>query len=215
MEFMKDYEDKHFDLAIVDPPYGIQKGKVTGFKKKTIQNEQYEKCLEWDHIPDRKYFKELFRVSKNQIIFGMQYFANHLPAFSQLIIWDKKTGANIFADGEAAFCSIPGTLRIFRHQWCGAFKDSEHGVKSTHVNQKPVALYRWLLERYAKKGNLILDTHLGSGSSRIAAFDLGFDFYGTELDKEYFEMEEDRFLSTCKKEPWNKYSKKTSLFEGL
>src|SRR5574344_396363 len=172
MEFLKRQKDKSFDLLLADPPYGIQKGNLTGFKKKCIQYEQAEKCKQWDNVPPKEYFDEVFRVSKNQIIWGEQYFTNYLPAFSQLIVWDKMTGDNYFADGEAAFCSIKGTLRIFRHQWCGCFKDSERDEKAIHVNQKPVALYKWLLKNYAHTGDRILDTHLGSGSSRIAAHDM-------------------------------------------
>jgi len=183
---MAKMKDKEFNLAIVDPPYGIQKGNLTGFKKKTIQHEQSEKCAEWDTRPDSSYFKELFRVSKNQIIWGMQYFTADLPDFSQPIIWDKKTGENYFADAELAYCSIPGTARIFQHQWCGAFKDSERGEKAVHVNQKPVALYKWLLSRYAKPGDKILDTHGGSGSICIACHDLGYDLTWMELDADYY-----------------------------
>ena len=107
---MKDFEDNEFDLAIVDPPYGIYKEtKSTGFLRKY---ETQKKAIAWDTAPGPEYFKELFRVSKNQIIFGAQYFAEYLPSFSQLIVWDKCTGDSYFADGEAAFCSIPGTLRI-------------------------------------------------------------------------------------------------------
>jgi len=193
MEYMKTCKDNQYDLAICDPPYGIQKGNITGFRRKTIQHEQHEKCLEWDNVPEKKYIDELFRITKNQIIFGMQYIADKLPPFSQLIIWDKGTGDNYFADGEAAYCSIPGTLRIFKHQWCGCFKDSERNEKAIHVNQKPVALYRWLLQNYAKPGDKIFDSHVGSGSSRIACYELGFDFVGCELDVEYRQAQGKRF----------------------
>ena len=193
MEYMRGLPDKEFALAIVDPPYGIQTSNLTGFKKKCIQYEQTEKCSEWDKKPPKEYFDELFRVSKNQIIWGVQYFTDMLPPFSQLIVWDKETGDNYFADGEAAYCSIKGTLRIFRHQWCGCFKDSERDEKAIHVNQKPIALYKWLLSHYAHSGDRILDTHLGSGSSRIACHDMGFDFVGIEIDKDYFEAEDKRY----------------------
>lgn len=193
MEFMASVSDKFYQLAIVDPPYGIQKGNLTGFQRKTIQHEQSVKCENWDKRPDSRYFQELKRISKHQIIWGMQYFASDLLDFSQLIIWNKKTGGSFFADGEAAYCSVPGTLRIFNHQWCGAFKDSERGEKAIHVNQKPIALYRWLLERYAKPGDIIFDSHVGAGAIRIACWELGFDFEGCELDKEYWEAQEKRF----------------------
>lgn len=182
LEYMYKCEDNKFDLAIVDPPYGIQKNNLTGFKK----NKENQKIKKWDVRPTPEYFKELFRISKNQIIFGAQYFTNDLPDFSQPIIWDKMTGGNYFADGEFAYCSIKGTLRIFRHQWCGAFKDSERGKKSKHVNQKPIELYRWLLKNYAKKNDKIFDSHLGSGSIAIACYDLNFDLVGCEIDEEYY-----------------------------
>ena len=200
MEYMKDIPDNHFDLGIVDPPYGIQKGNLTGFKKKTIQHEQSDKCMEWDNVPGKEYFNELFRITKNQIIWGMQYFTDFLPSFSQLVIWDKKTGSNFFADGEAAFCSIKGTLRIFNHQWCGAFKDSERKEKAIHVNQKPVALYKWLLTNYAKPGDKLFDSHSGSGSFRIAAYDMGFDLVSCELDSDYCRDNEARFQNHIKQQ---------------
>ena len=193
MDFMKTVPDNYYNLAIVDPPYGIQKGNLTGFKKKTIQHEQSEKCAVWDVTPKKEYWDELFRISKNQIIWGMQYFTEFLPSFSQLIVWDKKTGDNYFADGECAYCSIKGTLRMFRHQWCGAFKDSERKTKAIHVNQKPVALYKWLLKNYAKPNDKIFDSHVGSGSIRIACHDMGFDFEGCEIDKDYWNDQELRF----------------------
>jgi len=186
MEYMAKCKDNEFDLAIVDPPYGIFKVDATGFK-----NKEHQK-LNNDNRPTTEYFDELYRVSKNQIIWGAQYFTENLKDFSQLIIWNKKTGNNYFADGEAAYCSIPGTLRMFNHQWCGAFKASERGNKNIHPTQKPVALYKWLLQKYAKKGERILDTHLGSGSIGIACHDMEYDLVGCELDKDYFDAAEKR-----------------------
>ena len=193
MELMNHIKDNEVELSCVDPPYGIQKNQLTGFKKKNIQHEQHNKCKQWDKRPDSSYFKELFRVSKNQIIWGMQYFASDIQDFSQPIIWNKKTGDNYFADAELAYCSIPGTARVFEHQWCGAFKDSERCEKSIHVNQKPVALYKWLLSRYAKQGDRILDTHGGSGSICIACHDLGFPLVWIELDSDYYTAAVKRF----------------------
>lgn len=185
MDYMRSCKDKEFDLAIVDPPYGIfNDKKTTGFQRLYKTQAQANK---WDIKPPKEYFDELFRVSKNQIIWGVQYFTEFLPSFSQLIVWDKKTGASYFADGEAAFCSIPGTLRIFQHQWAGAFKDSERGQKSCHPNQKPIALYKWLLSKYATLEDRILDTHGGSGSICIACHDLGFNLTWMEQDKDYYD----------------------------
>jgi site-specific DNA-methyltransferase (adenine-specific) len=192
MQVMSRYEDKYFDLAIVDPPYGIWTDKkCTGFQREIVLDKKANK---WDKRPSQKYFNQLFRISKNQIIWGMQYFAEFLPSFSQLIIWNKKTGKSFFADGEAAYCSIKGTLRIYTHQWCGAFRDSERGIRNTHSTQKPVALYKWLLSNYAKPDYKIIDTHLGSGSHAIAwhYFQKGGEFVGCEIDKEYFKTSKER-----------------------
>ena len=187
MEFLRECEDNQFDLLIADVPYGIQTKKLTGFKKDDIHGLNNKKCQKWDKLPDKEYFDQVFRVCKHQIIWGAQYFTKYLPNFSQPIVWNKKTGKNKFADGELAYCSIKGTMRIFEHQWCGVFKDSERGVKAIHPNQKPVALYKWLLDRYAKKGWSILDTHLGSGSSAIACHDYDYDFTGIEADEKIYD----------------------------
>jgi site-specific DNA-methyltransferase (adenine-specific) len=194
MKYMKNIPDKYFERAIVDPPYGIQKGNLIRFKKKSIQHEQSIKCKIWDKRPQKEYFNELFRISKHQIIWGMQYFISDLHDCSQIIVWNKLTKNNIFADGELAWCSIKGTCRIFTHQWNGCFKDSEKNIKAIHVNQKPIALYKWLLKKYAKPGDKIFDSHVGSGSIRIACHELGFNFTGCELDKDYYEAQEKRFF---------------------
>lgn len=193
MNYMKTIPDKFFDLAICDPNYGIfDKQKVTGFVNREYKLSQ--QANKWDIRPDSDYFKELFRVSKDQIIFGMQYFTKDLPNFSQLIIWDKGTGESFFADGEAAYCSIKGTLRIFRHQWCGCFKDSEKRESYIQPCQKPIALYLWLLENYAKPNFKIFDSHVGSGSLRIACYMNNLYFKGCEINPVYWKQQEDRFL---------------------
>lgn len=194
VEGMKHYSDKYFDLAIVDPPYGLE-WEGTGFKKKNIQERNLVKVKEWEtKAPSYDYFIELMRVSKEQIVWGGNYFGDILGKCKAPIIWDKQTGNNTFADGELAWTSFKtGTLRIFRHQWCGAFKDSERGNKAIHPTQKPIQLYSWCLNKFAEKGARILDTHLGSQSSRIAADKAGLDFTGFEIDKEYFDLGEKRF----------------------
>jgi site-specific DNA-methyltransferase (adenine-specific) len=190
MEFMARYPDKYFELAIVDPPYGI--GESGGDKKR---NRGYNRILqhskkEWDNsIPPKEYFNELFRVSKEQIIWGANYMVEHLHASMGWIYWDKRIGGD-FSDGELAFTSMKRSLRAYSYSHVG---DTKGGHTRIHPTQKPVPLYKWLLNNYAKPGDKILDTHLGSGSSRIAAFDLGFDFYSCELDKEYYEKQEKRF----------------------
>lgn len=185
MDLMARYPDKYFDLAIVDPPYGIDAGKMTMGSGK----HKFKKGKDWDAgIPTEKYFLELFRVSKNQMIWGGNYFTKILPPSNDWIIWDKLNPNLSFSEAEMAWCSIKRNTRIFKHYSAQV----EEGGK-IHPTQKPVALYKWLLHNYAKPNDKILDTHLGSGSSRIAAYDMGFDFVGCELDKEYFEAAEKRF----------------------
>jgi len=187
MEFMARYPDKHFELAIVDPPYGIGKD---GQEQSTGGHggRKAHKIKGWDDKPpSSEYFNELFRVSINQIIWGANYFPHILPPSMGWIFWDK--GQRIAqSDGELAFTSFNRALRV------AEYNRVELLIEGTiHPTQKPVALYKWLLHNYAKPGDKILDTHLGSGSSRIAAWDMGFDFYGCELDREYFDASVERF----------------------
>jgi len=180
MEGMARYPDKYFDLAIVDPPYGIGANKMKrGNAKIKPDKRNWDSCA-----PDKNYFDALFRVSKNQIIWGGNYFT--LPPSQYFAIWDK--GETMydrdFAECEYAWISKGGT-RIH--------KLTPNQSDRIHPTQKPVALYKWLLSNYAKQGDKILDTHLGSGSSRIAAYEMGFDFTAFELDTEYFEAQEKRY----------------------
>ena len=196
---MARYSDKHFDLAIVDPPYGINLIGANVIKNKSDSNTVFN--TEWDKsIPDKAYFDELMRVSKEQIIWGGNYFLNHLGYCKAPIIWDKLNGESLYADGEMAWTSkgLPKNLKIWKHQWCGAFKDSERGANKIHPTQKPVALYKWLLTNYAKPGDKILDTHVGSASSLIACHDLGFDAVGFELDEEYYRISRERLENHMK-----------------
>jgi len=186
---MARYPDKYFDLAIVDPPYGIGANKMTlGNGRKTI----FRGASDWDkHPPSEAYFNEIFRTSKNQIVWGANNMTKFLPHKSSWIFWDKKTGENDFSDGELAWTSFGGRLRKCTKGWVG--NNAKDYGQRIHPTQKPVAIYKWLLHNYAKQGDKILDTHLGSGSSRIAAYDMGFDFTAFELDKEYFDAQEKRF----------------------
>lgn len=183
---MRRYPDKYFDLAVVDPPYGIgMDGGCIGYKG----NNVFEK-KGWDKkTPDKEYFEELFRVSKNQVIWGGNYFC--LPPTRCFLIWDKGAGfrGRTYAEAELAWTSFDQNVRIFeRDPLCnGDYKGK------IHPTQKPVALYSWIFSRYAKTGDKILDTHLGSGSSRIAAYEQDLDFVGFEIDKQYFEAQEERF----------------------
>ena len=189
MELMARYPDKYFELAIVDPPYGIGANKMTlGNGKKKI----YRGANDWDKtIPTKEYFDELFRVSKNQIIGGGNYMIEFLKPTSSWLFWDKGTGENDFADGELAWSSFGGALRKLTKSWVGANAKDEN--ERMHPTQKPIYLYKWLLDKYAKPNDKILDTHLGSGSSAIAAHNMGFDFVGMELDKSYFDASVERF----------------------
>lgn len=178
MDLMARYEDNYFDLAIVDPPYGIDAGKMTMGSGK----HEFVKGKDWDSaVPDDEYFEELFRVSREQIIWGGNYFK--LPLNNNWIIWDKKNPNLSFSEAELAWCSINKNVRIF--QRLSTLPD--YDGKKKHPTQKPIKLYEWLLMKYANENDKILDTHLGSGSIAIACHNLGYELTGCELDKDYYE----------------------------
>lgn len=187
MDAMRSMPDKCFDLAVVDPPFGIGASEMTMGKGK----KSWCKGKGWDNAPPNKeYFEQLFRVSKNAIIFGGNYF--DLPKTKSWLIWDKGLyGKTTFADCELAWTNIDINARIIQIRYDGFLGADKDG--RIHPTQKPVALYRWIFQHYAKPGDKILDTHLGSGSSRIAAYDAGLDFTGYEIDRDYFEKQEERF----------------------
>ena len=195
VEGLKRFSDNYFDLAIVDPPYGIGMDS-THFKTKTSNAKptDYGK-KEWDSKkPIDEYWEQLFRVSKNQIVWGGNYFVENLTNSSCWVVWDKDNGDSIHADCELAWTSFKTGVRKVKWLWHGMRQQNMNNKeKRIHPTQKPVALYDWLLLNYAKKGDLILDTHVGSGSSRIACYKSGFDFTGFELDKDYYEAQEKRF----------------------
>ena len=178
MDFMAKFPDKFFDLAIVDPPYGLDKRLESGGGKmrNTPFKKLYREGNKWDKIPEAEYWNMLFRVSKNQIVWGGNYFP--LPPTRGIICWDKKQALPTFSRWEYAWTSFDMPAKMFE----GVSTDN----KRIHPTQKPVALYIWLLENYAKPGDKILDTHMGSQSSRIAAWKMGFDYWGCEIDPEYF-----------------------------
>jgi site-specific DNA-methyltransferase (adenine-specific) len=178
---MKRYPDKFFDLAVVDPPYGLGDKLTQGG---TWASKYAKGDASWDIAPPAEYWEELFRVSKNQIVWGGNYFG--LPANRCFIIWDKVAHMDTLADCEYAWTSFDRNAKIFKH----VRNTSETRI---HICQKPIKLYDWILQRYAKPTDLILDTHLGSGSSRIAAYKGGFNFVGFEIDQEYYEKQEKRF----------------------
>ena len=181
MELMKRYPDKYFDLAIVDPPYGIGHSLLSG-EKRGSKFVRTTKHVEWDVLPSKEYFSELKRVSKNQIIWGGNYFLDYLPSTRGMLIWDK---IQIFsgADFEFAWISFDTSAKAFRMSRVEAYGN----INKIHPTEKPVDLYKFCLDKYAKQGDKILDTHLGSGSIAIACHDYGFDLTACELDKEYFD----------------------------
>ena len=198
MEYLAGLPDKAFDICIVDPPYGIgENGDRNASRTGGLAKAKVYKAFAGCDVepPPVEYFTELQRVSANQIIWGANHFIDRIGKPSSCwIVWDKVNGGTDFADSELAWTSFKTAVRNFRFQWSGMLqgnmKNKEHRI---HPTQKPVSLYEWLLTNYAKPGQRILDTHLGSGSSAIAAHNLGFDFVGTELDADYYAAAVKRF----------------------
>ena len=192
---MKSYPDKYFDLAVVDPPYGINRGETFGGKNW----KEYEK-KSWDKsVPNKKYFDELFRVSKHQIVFGANYMTEYLPASMGWIFWDKGQDLTM-SDGELAYTSFDKALRRIVINRCHI---GELGGL-LHPTQKPMKLYSWIYKNYLPEGGKVIDTHLGSGSNRIAADKAGnIDFTGYEIDKDYYEAQEKR---------WKNYKAQLTMF---
>ena len=187
---MREYPDKYFDLAIVDPPYGnIDAIGLTDNKKNGKQATKRKGYKLFENIaPENEYYIELERISKNQIIWG----GNFLGLCGGVIVWQKNGTA--FGEAEVAICSTHKSVKVFEYTWNGMIQgDMKNKEIRIHPTQKPVKLYEWILMNYAKEGDKILDTHLGSGSSRIACYRNGFDFVGFELDKDYYEAQEKRF----------------------
>lgn len=190
MEYMKCIPDKFFDLAVVDPPYGIddaftQSSRISKYGQTVTAN---------DAKPTKEYFDELFRVSNNQIIFGYNHLSDMLPKCKEFIFWYKHQPVVSYSDGELAWTSFQKSAKCFDFPYFGNVNAEKNRM---HPMQKPIKLYSWIFKNYAKSGYKILDTHLGSGSSRIAAYKMGFDFYATELDQDYFEAQEERFRHEC------------------
>ncbi|MFT6047295.1 MAG: site-specific DNA-methyltransferase (adenine-specific) [Arenicella sp.] len=199
MDYMRDQPDNAFELAIVDPPYGIgESGKTNNTRSKLATAKNYKSFHGDDLVaPSEEYFRHIRRVSKNQIIWGANHFIDNfsLSASSPCwVVWDKDNGKNDFADCELAWCSFKTAVRMFKYTWHGMRQgDMKNKEQRIHPTQKPVKLYDWLLANYAKEGDRILDTHLGSGSSAIAAHYGGFDFVGMELDADYYKAACERF----------------------
>jgi site-specific DNA-methyltransferase (adenine-specific) len=184
MKLMSRYKDNHFELAIVDPPYGINRSKNFGAKE---FGWTQHKRSEWDNdIPPKEYFDELLRVSKNQIIWGGNYFVEYLKPSMGWIFWDKGQREFSTSDGELAYSSFQRKLKVIDLSRGKALADN--GGKTIHPTQKPVYLYRWILQNYANEGDKILDTHLGSGTIAIACHEEKFDLTACEIDEEYYNL---------------------------
>lgn len=192
LEAMKEMSDNQFDLAIVDPPYGKKPSRNKnglGVAKRNFESG----CDNWDIKPNKKYFRELFRISRNQIIWGANYFIENLYSSNSFIVWDKKRIGDIYADCEMAWTSFNSVAKIYKFQWHGMLQeDMKNKEIRIHPTQKPVKLYEWLLMNYAKEGDKILDTHLGSGSIAIACHNLGYNLTGYEIDKDYYKAAKKR-----------------------
>ena len=182
---MREMDDNAFDLAIVDPPYGIE---TTGNAQDRFRMNKDLKLVN-DEKPNEEYFEQLFRVSKNQVIWGYNHLSDMLPRCREFVFWFKHQPVVTFSDGELAWTSFMKTAKCFDYPY---YKANIENKGKIHPTQKPVALYKWLLKNYAKEGDSILDTHLGSGSSVIACLEMGFSITGFELDKEYFQAMQQR-----------------------
>lgn len=200
LEYMKSLPDKFFDLCIADPPYGIGEcGEKNHSRSKLAKSKQYT-AKDWDYKPlDDAFFIEILRVSKHTIIWGANHFISRIPYDSSCwIVWDKENGENDFADCELAWTNFKTSVRRFKFRWAGKLQGNMKNKEiRIHPTQKPIALYAWILKNYAKQGDKIFDPFLGSGSSRIAAYKMGFDFVGCELDEDYYDAQEERFRKEC------------------
>lgn len=196
MDGMKEFPDKYFDLAVVDPPYGIgESGEKNHTRGKMAMAKDYKPFDGIDlKAPDKKYFDELLRVSKNQIIFGANHFISRMPYDSHCwIVWDKDNGETDFADCELAWTSFDTAVRKFKYRWQGMLQENMKNKEfRIHPTQKPKALYDWIFSRYAERGMKFLDTHVGSASSLMAAHDAGLQYVGFEKDKYYYDLSKER-----------------------
>ena len=204
MILMSRYKDKHFDLAIVDPPYGIgEDGSKNHTRRKKAIAKKYKPFEGNDkNSPEIQYFMGLFRISKNQIIFGANYFISKIPYDSSCwIVWDKNNGNSDFADCELAWTSFNTAVRKFKFTWAGMLQENMKNKEiRVHPTQKPVKLYEWLLQKYSKESDTILDTHVGSASSLIACENMNRKYVGCELDKDYYEQSLKRLEDHCKQQ---------------
>lgn len=205
VEAMKEFPDNFFDLAICDPPYGIgilsmqytKTGANRASRTSAAKSRDYRKQGEWDIKPPKEYFDELSRVAKKYIVWGGNYFADMLKPSKSFLVWDKRcidAMKNDFADCEYAYMSKGmGVARMFRYIWNGMIQgDMANKEDRFHPTQKPIKLYTWILDNYAKQGDKILDTHVGSASSLIACARMGYEVWGYEIDKTYYRLATER-----------------------
>ena len=197
LQALKSYGDNHFDIAIVDPPYGIGESSNDNKSRSKLGKSKDYGCKNWDdNAPEKEYFIELKRVSKNQIIWGANHFIENIPNANSScwVVWNKENGENDFADCELAYCSFKSAVRKIDLRWHGMLQhDMKNKEFRIHPTQKPVTLYKWLLDKYTSEGDLILDTHLGSGSIAIACHQMKRKLIGYEIDAEYYEKACKRF----------------------
>jgi len=197
MEHMAATDDNYYDLAIVDPPYFKGAGDP-GYYNSHLATSSHKPIDKTWIIPGKKYFDELLRISKRQIIWGINNYSKYVPASSR-IVWDKVNDNTPFSQAEIASYSEGVKVYMFRFKWNGMLQQNiKRKEKRIHPTQKPTALYKWLLQNYAKPGQTIFDSHVGSGSIRIACHDLGFDFEGCEIDADYWQAQEDRYNNHIK-----------------
>jgi site-specific DNA-methyltransferase (adenine-specific) len=205
MDAMREFPDKFFELSIIDVPYGIgEDGSKNHTRRKLAIAKDYKAFAGNDEkCPDKEYFDELFRISKNQIIWGANHFISKIPFDSSCwIVWDKQNGATDFADCELAWTSFKSAVRKFTYRWQGMLQqDMKNKEERIHGCQKPIALYTWLLQNYAHRGDKILDTHVGSASSLIACHRMGFEYWGFELDAEYHKAASERLAREMAMQP--------------
>ena len=196
LEGMKQFPDKYFDLAIVDPPYGSITGGYTKNQSSggVARHPKYHVAVFEQEKPRKKYFDELFRVSKNQVIWGGNYFTSFLPESMCWVVWDKEKPEGVnFADVELAWTSFDRSAKIFHFMWNGMLQgDMKNKESKIHPTQKPVHLYKWLLNTFSSDGDIILDTHVGSASSLIACRETGHKYVGFEIDPDYYALAKER-----------------------
>ena len=199
MDLLKQTPDKYYDLAIIDPPYGIgEDGSNNHSRGKFAISKNYKSYSGGDKdSPPKEYFDELIRVSNNQIIWGANHFISKIPFDSSCwIVWDKDNGETDFADCELAYTSFDSAVRKFKWRWQGMLQENMKNKQiRIHPNEKPIQLYKWVLKNYAKEGDTILDTHFGSLSIGIACHDMGFELTAIELDEDYYEAGKNRLIN--------------------